>query len=321
MPPGTKALLFEPPDQRPSWGPHGIDAWYIGPTMEHYRCFKFYLPETNATRIGATAKFFPHHCKMPKLSSEDAATAAANDLIAALQKPSPALPYLKLGSTHTTALKELATIFNNTSNNRSTIILQSPDQNQYTKHHHNNNNNATVPTTADTLPVPTTKNNNINYETSSPPTIIPFTQEENEYTTARSINLNKNKSTNSYHHKYSTRNRTPTPTTTAKSFTTKTNRQQPTVLRRSARNKPTRTTRILNPPQYAQAALNLLADTINNNNIHQALSVIHPETGKICQYKDLIQDPKTRDLWLEAMCRELGRLADGWNDIDGTNTI
>ena len=65
----------------------------------------------------------------------------------------------------------------------------------------------------------------------------------------------------------------------------------------------------------------MLADKLNTNSIHQALSVIHPETGKVCQYKDLIQDPKTCNLWLEAMCRELSRLADGWNDIEGTQTI
>ena len=50
--------------------------------------------------------------------------------------------------------------------------------------------------------------------------------------------------------------------------------------------------------------------------------VVHPTTGKtITKYKRLIQDPLLRDIWLEAMCRELGRLAQGYNNITGTNTI
>ena len=27
---------------------HVEDGWYIGPSLEHYRCVKFYLPSTNA---------------------------------------------------------------------------------------------------------------------------------------------------------------------------------------------------------------------------------------------------------------------------------
>ena len=36
-PPGTRILLRDlKPDKRPSWGFHGDDGWYIGPSLEHY---------------------------------------------------------------------------------------------------------------------------------------------------------------------------------------------------------------------------------------------------------------------------------------------
>ena len=44
-PPGTRAIVYEAPDSRASWGPRGIDAWYCGPELDHYRNCKFMCPK------------------------------------------------------------------------------------------------------------------------------------------------------------------------------------------------------------------------------------------------------------------------------------
>ena len=50
--------------------------------------------------------------------------------------------------------------------------------------------------------------------------------------------------------------------------------------------------------------------------------VVHPITKEtITKYQKLIEDPMLRDDWIEAMCKELGRLAQGYNDTAGTDTI
>ncbi|KAL7425608.1 hypothetical protein ACHAXH_000191, partial [Discostella pseudostelligera] len=67
-PPGTRAIIYNPPQLRTSWGPRGIDAWYCGPSLDHYRGCKFYIPETRGFRISATYQLFPTHCKLPTLS-------------------------------------------------------------------------------------------------------------------------------------------------------------------------------------------------------------------------------------------------------------
>ena len=36
-PPGTKAVIYESPEDRTSWGLRGIDAWYCGTSPDHYR--------------------------------------------------------------------------------------------------------------------------------------------------------------------------------------------------------------------------------------------------------------------------------------------
>ena len=80
-PPGTKALVFEAPDKRATWAPHAIDGWYIGPAMKHYRCRRFWIPETRAVRIASTAKLFPAHTTVPTLVDIDKTMAAAQELV------------------------------------------------------------------------------------------------------------------------------------------------------------------------------------------------------------------------------------------------
>jgi hypothetical protein len=110
-PPGTRALVFEDPDTRKSWAPHGKEAWYLGPALEHYRCYRFYIPDTKGERITGTCEFFPHYCNMPAISPSDAATHAAQDLVHALSNPTPNSPFRPLSPTHLEALRDLAAVF------------------------------------------------------------------------------------------------------------------------------------------------------------------------------------------------------------------
>ena len=110
-PPGTKVLVHETPANRRTWDPHGVDGWYIGAASEHYRCHRVYVTKTRAERIAKTVEFFPHSCAMPKTSSADAATQAAQDLIHALDNPTPAAPFATLGTEQLHAIRQLADIF------------------------------------------------------------------------------------------------------------------------------------------------------------------------------------------------------------------
>ena len=37
--PGTKVLVHETPSQRRTFAPHGVEGYYVGPALEHYRCY------------------------------------------------------------------------------------------------------------------------------------------------------------------------------------------------------------------------------------------------------------------------------------------
>ena len=56
---GWRMLMFEGPDQRPSWGLHAVEGYSVGPAEENYRCYKGWIPVTGAERISDTVVFFP----------------------------------------------------------------------------------------------------------------------------------------------------------------------------------------------------------------------------------------------------------------------
>jgi hypothetical protein len=64
-PPGTKAVIYESPDTRTSWGYRGLDAWYCGPALDHYRNSRFFVPATKSYRMSGSFDLFPQHCILP----------------------------------------------------------------------------------------------------------------------------------------------------------------------------------------------------------------------------------------------------------------
>jgi hypothetical protein len=62
-PPGTRIIAHETPNRRRTWDPHGQDGWYIGPVLEHYRCYTVYITKTRGDRIVETVIFFPRNSR------------------------------------------------------------------------------------------------------------------------------------------------------------------------------------------------------------------------------------------------------------------
>jgi hypothetical protein len=53
-PPGTRVIAHETPGRGRTWAPHGQDGWYIGPALEHYRCYTVYITKTRSNRTVET---------------------------------------------------------------------------------------------------------------------------------------------------------------------------------------------------------------------------------------------------------------------------
>jgi hypothetical protein len=68
VPIGCKAVVYNDGDTRGSWAFQGVDAFYLGPSKDHYQCDHYYIPDTIAYRILGSLELFLQHCQLPALT-------------------------------------------------------------------------------------------------------------------------------------------------------------------------------------------------------------------------------------------------------------
>jgi hypothetical protein len=57
--PGTRIIAHETPNRRRTWAHHGQYGWYIGPALEHYRCYTVCITKKINERVIETVEFTP----------------------------------------------------------------------------------------------------------------------------------------------------------------------------------------------------------------------------------------------------------------------
>ena len=70
-PPVTRMIVRDKPSNRTPWGNYGTPGWYIGPSLNHYRCMQCYMPATFIVRIIDTLQYILKAFDLPKTSTED----------------------------------------------------------------------------------------------------------------------------------------------------------------------------------------------------------------------------------------------------------
>ncbi|KAI2504487.1 Reverse transcriptase (RNA-dependent DNA polymerase) [Fragilaria crotonensis] len=84
-PMGTQIVAHTSADTRTPFGEHGKVGWYIGPSLEHYRCWKCYFTDTLHERDVLKVDFFPEKIAFPKFSRDDYLKQTAEDMLHLLQ--------------------------------------------------------------------------------------------------------------------------------------------------------------------------------------------------------------------------------------------
>jgi hypothetical protein len=125
-PPGTRIIAHETPNRRNTWAPHGQYGWYLGPALEHYRCYTVYITKTRGNRTVETVDFFPEKITLPFPTPQYLATKAAADLTSALLHPQPAGLFCQVGDAQTLALRRLAAIFEGATRHKTKIDAPPP---------------------------------------------------------------------------------------------------------------------------------------------------------------------------------------------------
>ena len=58
-PVGTRVTIYVDPATRGSWEPHGVRGFYLGPAMEHYRCYNVLVEKTRGIRVSDSLAWHP----------------------------------------------------------------------------------------------------------------------------------------------------------------------------------------------------------------------------------------------------------------------
>jgi hypothetical protein len=106
-PPGIKVLAHEKPSNHQSWAPHAFEAWYVGPALDHYRCFTVWAKASRQLRIVNSLQWYPQKLAMPLASPVDLLRAAVEDIRHILVSPDIDIP---LPLIPPTAREELVTL-------------------------------------------------------------------------------------------------------------------------------------------------------------------------------------------------------------------
>ncbi len=77
---GCKAVIYKDGDTRGLCASTGVDGWYLGPSLDHYRCDLYYMPETWGYHILGSTELFPYHCQLPDLSPHQHLRALTDEL-------------------------------------------------------------------------------------------------------------------------------------------------------------------------------------------------------------------------------------------------
>ncbi len=75
-------MVYEDGDTRGSWASQGVDAFYLGPGMDHYQCDHYYILDTRAYRILGSSELFPQYCQLLLSTPHQHFWALTNELTA-----------------------------------------------------------------------------------------------------------------------------------------------------------------------------------------------------------------------------------------------
>ena len=295
---------------------------------------RFYLPTRNSFCIVATARLYPTHAIMPVMTPVQTLQQATERLITALRIPHPLVP-LTVTQRHLSALEKLADIFHDMATPRQTSEGGRRDGSRKSTPPASSEGDQSGTATRQghkvTSKVPIFPNNTGPTDTSAAPTSKEGLKKQPRRHTVRTRQNSKTQVPIIIPEQYEplvTYN-VPTPKATKipeikQKHTRKTAMMPPVTRSHRAQ------TRARAQPMYGQMALTALlqfTNSINKNFVpsklvmdeprcmhHRALAgVVDPDTRKtLTKYKDIIRRPSLKKLYIEAMCKELGRLSQGY---------
>lgn len=102
-------MIHEKPSVCGTWDPRCTDGWYLGPALQHYRCYQVHCSKTNRARISDTIELITK--PDPALLLQQEATNAAQALAKTLATTPAKLLHSNFGTEQLNAIKLLSNLF------------------------------------------------------------------------------------------------------------------------------------------------------------------------------------------------------------------
>ena len=129
---GTQVIIQEKPTARVTWASHGVNGWYLGPSMNHYRYHHVYVTNTRGERDSDFIEFFQNNTPLSYKYSAEKAIIAARELAYALQNPSPQAPFSNICESQLVAIGKLSKIFTKSADDRKSTAGPPQQQTDHT---------------------------------------------------------------------------------------------------------------------------------------------------------------------------------------------
>jgi hypothetical protein len=306
---GCAVQLYESNSRRGTWAEHSTNGWYIGTSMEHYRCHRIYVKKTRSERISDTVFFKHKYITQPTVTPADTIVKALDDLTHALKGRRNVQ-----GTSEIETLERIDELLNNIPQKLERNRRQERQKKQVTFDESTAPPKENrIPTARQLTPARTTSRPSIEKAIIDKPIqpIAPTPRVQDQMSTVPTPRVQNQMSTVPI--ATTTKMTPPTPRVLRKS------KQAPPTsihskIREKIREKETNRSRIQHRTHMQ----------LRQQEQRERVQLIRDEdTGEYLKYRQLIRSPKHSVIWNKSSANEFGRLAQGLPDgrVKGTNTI
>jgi hypothetical protein len=88
-PMGCRVLIHAKPSTRPSWDYRAKQGFYVGPALNHYRCYELVKSDTKQKVISNTVQFRHAYLQIPAVSLEDKILNGLQVMVGSMQNAPP----------------------------------------------------------------------------------------------------------------------------------------------------------------------------------------------------------------------------------------
>lgn len=282
-PMGCAVQFHIKPNRRKTWGERASDGWYLTTSPDHYRCHWIFVKATRAKRISDTVFFKHKHITQPTVSAEDLVIKAVQDLTNVIKGSSNSKDDAQIE-----AIQRIAAALKP---GNQLPIEQAAERRQRIQREQIQAEKS--PLTVQPPRVQT-----------APPPRVRFDLEANEERPFKS---------------------TEPPQLIVKSPKPK-QAAPKSILKSKVVTSESIADRVKSRRQASQSVEHPPAESIASRVARRRREAANPvldhETGKLLEYRQLLRDPKHKEIWNRAAANEFGRLAQGVGGrVEGTNTI